>query len=225
MELAMRLALIILVLVPLLPLGRPAAAQPYPMPPGSYRQQCTDLYMQGQFLHGYCRGPGGEGESSINVLSCSTGVFVDATGALTCIGPGGGAPPAYVPSPGPGYAPRPGYAPGPGYGPGPGYAPGRGYGPGPGHSPGPGYSRGAAVLYARPGWRGPSIVVGGPTPNLADLGLNDRVRSIRLDPGAEPWLVCDDTDFRGRCVTIDRSIGDTGQIGIGDRIASIRPLR
>jgi hypothetical protein len=186
-----------------------AAAQPYP--PGSYRQQCTDLYMEGQFLHGYCRGPRGAGESSVNVLSCSTGVFVDETGALACIGPGGGAPPAYVPPPSPGYAPGQGYAPGSGYA--PGYGPGRGSG------------RGAAVLYSRPGWRGPSIVVDGPAPNLADSGLNDRVRSIRLNPRSGPWLVCNDADFGGRCVTIRRSVEDTGQIGMRGDISSIRPLR
>jgi hypothetical protein len=193
----------------------PAAAQPYPMPPGSYRQQCTRLYMEGQFLHGVCRGARGGGESSINVLSCSTGVFVDDTGALACIGPGGGAPPAYAP--GPGY-------PGPGA-PGPGYGPGYQRGPGDGYQPGPDYSGSAATLYARPGWQGRRVIVDRPVANLADSGLNDKVRSIRLGLRAGPWLICTEANFGGRSVTIERSLGDTGQVGMRDDISSLRPLR
>lgn len=88
----MRLALTTLAglaLVPLLAGAPPAAAQSSPMPPGDYRQHCTRLYMEGQFLHAACQGPRGSAESSINVLGCSTGIFVDEGGALTCIGPGG----------------------------------------------------------------------------------------------------------------------------------------
>src|SRR3954451_2398304 len=82
----------------------PALAQPgyAAAPAGNYQRQCSNIRMEGQFLHAYCRGARGSGESSINVQSCSTGIFVDETGALTCIGPGGGAPPQVRDAP-PGY--------------------------------------------------------------------------------------------------------------------------
>jgi hypothetical protein len=109
-------------LTPLLLPAAPASAQPFALPPGPYAQQCTGLYMEGQFLHGWCRGQYGAGHSSINVESCSTEIFVDPSGALTCVGPGAGAPPANVPPAGygppfysRGYDARRGYAPWPGY--------------------------------------------------------------------------------------------------------------
>jgi len=186
----MRLALATLAglaFAPLLAASPPAAAQSSPMPPGDYRQHCSRLYMEGQILHGYCQGPRGAGESSINVLSCSTGIFVDASGALTCIGPGGAPPPAAAPPPG-------------------------------------GHARNTAELYSRAGWSGRSMVVRGPTPNLAGTGMNDRVRSIRLDPRSGPWLVCTDARFAGRCVTIRRSVADTAELKMRDDISSLRPL-
>lgn len=109
-------------LAPLISPAAPASAQSYPMPPGDYVRRCTGLYMEGQFLHGWCRGQYGAGESSINVLSCSTGIFVDPSGALACVGPGGGAPPNAPPAAygppfdyGRGYSAQRGYAPWPGY--------------------------------------------------------------------------------------------------------------
>jgi hypothetical protein len=186
-----------------------AAAQPYGPPPGSYQRQCRDIRMEGQFLSAFCRGERGQGRSSINVMSCSSDIYVDPTGALACQGPGGGRPP-FPPPQGPGYRPPP-------PGPGPGYPPG--YPP----DYRPPYGRYGAILFAQPGWRGRSIRVEGEVPNLASSGLNDRVRSIQLGPRSGPWLVCEDAGYRGRCVTITRSIEDTRRIGLRDSISSLRP--
>jgi len=181
----------------------PAPAQPRPYgppqgpPQGSYLRHCTDVRMEGQFLHAYCRGSQGAGRSSINVLSCSTDIGVDASGGLTCIGPGGGAPPAVRPAP-----------------------PGYGYGARPpswsGREP-------QAWLYPRRDWRGQPLRVGGEARNLRGLGLNDRVRSIRLERGSPPWLVCADAGYRGRCVTIRASVADTRTLGMDNAISSLRP--
>jgi hypothetical protein len=62
-------------------------------------------------------------------------------------------------------------------------------------------------------------------PNLANTGMNDRIRSIQLDGRSGPWIVCTNANFRGRCATIDRSIDDTGRIGMLDAISSLRPAR
>jgi len=187
----------------------PAMAQPYGpgMPPGDYGPRCTELRMEGQFLSGYCRGSRGSGRSSINVQSCSTGITVDPSGGLACIGPGGGAPPSIRDAP-------PGFATGE---PSP-YGRGRD-----GGWRGGGRGLPMATLYARPGWRGRSIQVAGETPDLGSTRLNDRVRSIRIEGRSGPWSLCTDARYRGRCVTIDRSIPDTRQLGIGDAISSLRP--
>lgn len=200
----------------------PANAQAqYAPPPGSYQRQCSNIVMNGQMMSATCRGAGRTGNSTINILSCSTDISVDAEGGLTCVGPGGGAPPSVRDAP-PGYAVAPGQAPNafpngprPGYGNGPGRP---GYG-------GPGYGRDAITLYPARNWRGPPVRIDRPTPNLQGLGLNDQVRSIQLDRRSGPWLVCSDADYRGRCVTVGRDVKDTGRIGLRDAISSLRPLR
>lgn len=182
----------------------PALAQPqyYPQPRGSYERLCRDIRMDGQMLSAFCRGARGSANSSINVLSCGGDISVDATGGLTCLGPGV-APPPYADT-------RPGYIPPANE---PGWAqPGR-----------PGGWRGTAILFGARGWRGPSIRIDGPTPNLADLGINDRVRSIRLERRSGPWIICSDANYGGRCETVRGSLIDTNQIGMRDSISSLRP--
>lgn len=187
----------------------PAAAQTRPPPPGSYRAHCRDIHMNGQFLYAWCQGPRGAGPSSINVESCSTDIFVNETGGLTCIGPGGGAPPHINNAP-PGFSTVP---------PTPQAVP-----PPPRWSRDRREARDIAVLYEARRWRGPAVRVEGPAPNLADVGLNDRVGSIRIEPGAR-WLVCEDANFRGRCLTIAASVADTRELGMRRAISSLRPLR
>jgi hypothetical protein len=186
----------------------PAVSQAQYAPRGSYERQCTNIRMEGQFLHATCRGPNGPAVSSINVASCSTDIFVGADGGLACIGPGGGAPPSVRNAP-------PGYS----VGPDRGYED-RGY---------RGGRRGGradtVTLSARRNWGGRPLRIDGPMANLDHTGLNDRVRSIRLARGSGPWLICTDANYRGRCITIDRSVGDTRRIGMGEAISSLRPLR
>jgi hypothetical protein len=80
-----------------------------------------------------------------------------------------------------------------------------------------------ATLYEGPGFRGRSVDVYGETSNLANTGLNDRVGSIRLGRRSGAWEVCKDSRFRGRCITIDRDVRDTNEIGMGAAISSLRP--
>ena len=176
----------------------PARAQDAP-PRGSYEQQCRDIRMNGSMLSATCGGVRGGAQSSINILSCSGDIGVDARGGLTCRGPGGGRPPI----PGPPPRPEPPY--------GGGYRPGDRWD--------------SASLFAKRDWRGRSIRIDGPIANLANSGLNDRVRSIRLERRSGPWIVCSNANYRGRCTTIRASVADTRQIGLGDSISSLRPAR
>lgn len=190
----------------------PAFAQAqYAPPPGPYQRQCSNIQMNGQMMSATCRGDRRVGNSSINILSCSTAISVDADGGLTCVGPGGGAPPSVRPAP-PGYATAPGQA--------PDYAPNR-----PGYDGRPGYGRDSVTLFGARDFRGRPVVIDRPTPNLQGMGLNDQVRSIQLDRRAGPWIVCTDADYRGRCVTISRSLSDVRRIGMRGQISSLRPIR
>jgi hypothetical protein len=172
----------------------PAAAQP--LPPGSYRAQCRAVSLQGQFLHAQCRSArGGWATSSINVASCRGDIGVDYQGGLVCGGPG--------------------------MGPAPGRPPGL-YPPPPAVRPPQGAF--GITLYNRFGFRGQSMRVVGETPNLDGTRFNDRVASIQLARRSGPWLVCEDANYRGRCVTVADDVRDVGRIGMLNRISSMRPL-
>ena len=178
------------------------AAQAQPAPPGSYRERCTDIRMNGQFLSATCRGLRGGGQSSINVESCASDIGVDETGALSCQGPGAGGRPGYNPGPD-GYPGRPPVVVG----------------------PPAGYGRDTITVYSRRDWDGRSERFDGPVSNLDNIGLNDHIRSIRLGRRSGPWLVCSDANFRGHCERIDGDLNDTRRIGMDRAISSLRPLR
>lgn len=189
--------------------GAPQFARAQPAPAGSYQRQCTDIRMNGPFLSAVCRGSHGGGQSSINVQSCATDIWVDDTGALTCAGRGAPPPPPsgrYSQTPPPAYAPAAPYR-------DDRYA-----------DRDRRYDRGV-MLYAGRDFRGPSTRIDRPVSNLDGSGLNDRVGSIELSRGSGAWIVCTDANFAGRCTMIERSVRDTRAIGMRDAISSLRPAR
>ena len=88
-------------------------------PPGSYRESCRDIRMQGPILTALCRRAHGHGEelTALDVAHC-VGDIGNNNGNLVC---NGGEPARPVPPPSEAqYAPAPGYPP-PGYAPPPRY--------------------------------------------------------------------------------------------------------
>lgn len=78
------------------------------------------------------------------------------------------------------------------------------------------------TFYQGEGFRGRAVTIDRPAPNLERLGFNDRASSAVVDRGR--WEVCDDAGFRGRCVILRRgSYPDLGQLGMNNRISSVRP--
>lgn len=117
-------------------------------PPGTYRQSCTNIRMQGSTLTATCRSMDGRRiQTALGVARCS-GDIGNNNGQLQCNGgrPRGGGSredrgadygygePGYGRSGAPGYPPQgePGY-------PRQGYGPPAGYGSPPGYGPPPGY--------------------------------------------------------------------------------------
>jgi hypothetical protein len=210
--------------------GVPAASSAQGAPPGSYQRQCRDISMNGPYLTAWCQGSRRSGQSTLNVQSCGTDIGVDPDGGLTCGAPGAGQP-AYAPP----SDRRPYPDDGRRYDNDRGYDQrDRGYDDRDRRDDGrPRYDDGyrryhgdrgpVATLYEGPGFRGRSVDVYGETSNLANTGLNDRVGSIRLGRRSGAWEVCKDSRFRGRCITIDRDVRDTNEIGMGSAISSLRP--
>lgn len=84
----------------------------------------------------------------------------------------------------------------------------------------PGSSRDRVCFYEHVYFGGSSFCAR-PGERLARLGgWNDRISSIDVRGDAEA-LVCDDANFRGRCVVVSRDLRDLGRRG-NDRISSIR---
>jgi hypothetical protein len=90
-----------------------------------------------------------------------------------------------------------------------------------GFGPRPGRDRNAQVcFYEDVNYRGRSLCMS-PGQNYARLtSWNDRISSIRVRGRAEA-LVCEDWNYGGRCITVDRNQPSLGRGG-NDRISSIR---
>ena len=180
-----------------------AVAQP--LPPGSYRSQCRDVNVNGQFLAGQCRSASGRyAASSINILSCGgRDIGVDAQGGLTCYA-GPGAPPPVV---------RPPVRPPHG-------------GDGGGWHGGGGWQGGGEItVFTGRDFRGRSQVFQGDIDNLDRSGFNDRIRSIQVGRRGGRWEVCANAGFRGTCRIVGSDLRDTRTIGLDKAISSIRRVR
>jgi hypothetical protein len=107
--------------------------------------------------------------------------------------------------------------------PGAGYPPPPGPAPGPGPGPGPGGGRPSLTLFSAPDFGGRPFQAFGEITNLPKQ-YNDRAMSLRID-GRRPWMLCTDSDFRGRCQVFDRDVRDLRQFGMGGQVSSMRPAR
>ncbi|MBI1186978.1 MAG: hypothetical protein GC206_06535 [Alphaproteobacteria bacterium] len=77
------------------------------------------------------------------------------------------------------------------------------------------------ALYPTTGMAGPPLELTSETPDLRPLGFNDMARSLRTD---EPWEVCANAGFGGRCRTVQGEVSDLRAIGLAGAISSARPL-
>ncbi len=89
-----------------------------------------------------------------------------------------------------------------------------------------GHAAAQVTLYEREGFQGRSLTTSEQVSNLARSGFNDRSSSVsvRGDRSAR-WEVCEDRQFRGRCVILRR--GDypsLAAMGLNDRVSSVRAV-
>jgi hypothetical protein len=76
------------------------------------------------------------------------------------------------------------------------------------------------VLYERPNFRGRAREVENDDGEISDF--NDRARSARVVSGA--WQICENKNFRGRCVTITGDVPDLGVYRLSSAVTSARPV-
>ncbi|MES2299829.1 MAG: beta/gamma crystallin family protein [Pseudomonadota bacterium] len=79
------------------------------------------------------------------------------------------------------------------------------------------------TLYEHEGWRGRAVSANEAVPDLSRYGFNDRASSVVVEHGQ--WEVCEDADFRGRCMVLRHgSYESLRGMGMNNRISSMRPL-
>jgi uncharacterized protein YcfJ len=77
------------------------------------------------------------------------------------------------------------------------------------------------TFYEGEGFQGRSFITDKPIGNLERLGFNDRASSVVVV--GNPWEVCDDIGFSGRCVTLRPGrYPSLATIGLNNRISSLR---
>lgn len=74
------------------------------------------------------------------------------------------------------------------------------------------------TLYEGPNFTGRSITLRGDVSNMS-REFNDRAMSARV---SGQWSLCADSDYRGRCVAVDRDVRDLRALGMGLAISSLR---
>lgn len=79
----------------------------------------------------------------------------------------------------------------------------------------------AIELFEHDQFQGRHLGASADTPNLAPLGFNDLVSSVQIQAGQ--WQLCEDADYRGRCITLGpgRHPSLAAQ-GMNDRVSSLR---
>ena len=81
---------------------------------------------------------------------------------------------------------------------------------------------GAVVLFEHDGYRGEARVLRGDEPDLARLGFNDRVSSMRISRGV--WEFCEHAYYEGRCWVYDYDMASLPRRQ-NDLYSSVRRIR
>jgi uncharacterized protein YcfJ len=77
------------------------------------------------------------------------------------------------------------------------------------------------TFYEGEDFRGRAFTTKRPVTNFTRYGFNDRASSVVVDSG--DWVVCEDSQYKGRCVLLRRGAYDTLQrMGVNNRITSTR---
>ena len=80
------------------------------------------------------------------------------------------------------------------------------------------------VFYQQEGLRGPSYGIDRAVGNFDHYAFNDRASSVIVQRGQ--WEVCEDADFRGRCVVLRAGqYPSLASVGMNNVISSARPVR
>ncbi len=78
------------------------------------------------------------------------------------------------------------------------------------------------TLYEQPNFAGVQVTLRGYTPNVGRVGFSDRTSSVVVDSGR--WEICTDSDFKGKCVILERGAYPALDPTLNDNISSAREV-
>ena len=83
------------------------------------------------------------------------------------------------------------------------------------------------TFYESSDFRGRTFTTAQPVRNFSEFGFNDRASSAVVSGNrSDRWEVCEDGQFRGRCVTLrPGQYPSLSAMGLNDRVSSMRPVR
>jgi hypothetical protein len=79
------------------------------------------------------------------------------------------------------------------------------------------------IVYQEDNYGGDSRMLNDDQPNLSWIHFDDRISSVEVRHGV--WELCSDSEYRGRCITVDTDIPKLSRLGMDDKISSIRRVR
>jgi uncharacterized protein YcfJ len=80
------------------------------------------------------------------------------------------------------------------------------------------------IFYQQEGLRGRNFVANTSVSNFENFGFNDRASSVVVQRGS--WEVCEDANYRGRCVALrPGQYPSLAAMGLNNRVSSVRNVR
>jgi len=78
------------------------------------------------------------------------------------------------------------------------------------------------IVYQEDNFGGDSREIRDEEPDLGWIHFDDRISSVEVHRGT--WELCEHSNYRGRCITLNHDVGRLDRLGFDDRISSIRRI-
>ena len=82
---------------------------------------------------------------------------------------------------------------------------------------------GGLIVYQEDNFGGDSRTIREDQPDLGWIHFDDRISSLEVRRGV--WELCEDSNYRGRCITVDHDVSRLDRLGFDDKTSSIRRVR
>jgi hypothetical protein len=78
------------------------------------------------------------------------------------------------------------------------------------------------VVFDQPNFKGRSMTLAQPTPDLTALKFDNRVASLKIS--GNDWVLCEHRNYAGRCVRVQEKAADLNLLQLSGRVSSLYPV-